>query len=328
MTSIMNPLVSIIIPTFNYGRYLKECIDSALNQTYDNIEIIIVNDGSTDNTLSILKEYQCKEYQNSIRVISHSKNRGLSAARNTGISIMNGEYAKFSDADDIMYQYSVEYLVNASKQINDKKCIVFGNLDLMNESGEIIKKFEYDDCNNMSTREKNSKLFCGVYIAPTSSLLHKSLFEYGTFDENILLNEDYDLWLRLCLVHGCTIHLLSKPIIKVRKHHKSMTKVNHYKAHKQNVAIRKNILKQLEPAQRNYYVQELKKLKKSMPIRQRFRQTYQYLMYRILGGQYTERILDKYSKLRYNRPSVFMDWELLSPIDTDRDNKLSSPPPS
>ena len=309
ITNTTNPLVSIIIPTFNYGRYLKECIDSTLNQTYDNIEIIIVNDGSTDNTLQVLKEYQTKEYQNIIRIISHSENRGLSAARNTGINNMNGEYVKFSDADDVMYLDAIEKLVNRAKQLDKKKCIVFANVDFMTISGNIIERYEYPDCNNMSTREINARLLAHYYIAPTSSLLHRSIFEYGIFDEDIKFNEDYDLWLRLCILHGCTIHLLPEPILKSRKHAESLSATTATKAYEQNNIIKNNILDQLEPSQRNYYIREIKRLEielarleRKITIRYRIRILYQNLMYKLLGGSYTIKILDKYCKLRYKRP--------------------------
>ena len=220
---------------------------------------------------------------------------------------MNGEYVKFSDADDVMYLDAIEKLVNRAKHINNKKCILFGNLDLMNESGEIIKKFKFDDCNNMSKKEINSRLLNHQYIAPTSSLLHRSIFEYGIFNKDIRLNEDYDLWLRLCILHGCTIHLLPEPILKGRKHHKSLTVTNARKAKKQDNMIRDNILNQLERHQRDYYTQELKKLKRNISMRGRFRQAYQNTMYSILGTTWTEKILNKYSMIRYNRP--FIIWQ-------------------
>ena len=304
ITNTTNPLVSIIITTFNYGRYLKECIDSALNQTYDNIEIIIVDDCSTDNTQEILKEYQ-----NNIKIITHSENKGLSAARNTGINNMNGEYVKFSDADDVMYLDAIEKLVNRAKQLDNKKCIVFANIDFMTISGNIIERYEYPDCNNMNTREINARLLVHYYIAPTSSLLHRSIFEYGIFDEDIKFNEDYDLWLRLCILHGCTIHLLPEPILKARKHTESLSAITATRAYEQNNIIKSNILDQLEPSQRNYYIREIKRLEIELAqlegkitIRYRIRILYQNLMYKLLGESYTIKILDKYCKFRYKKP--------------------------
>lgn len=92
-----NNLVSVIIPVYNVEKYLKKCLDSVVNQTYKNIEIIIVNDGSTDNSFQICKDYE-KKYHN-IKVINQN-NQGLSAARNKGIDESIGEYIAFIDSDD------------------------------------------------------------------------------------------------------------------------------------------------------------------------------------------------------------------------------------
>ncbi len=88
------PKISVIIPTFNHGHYIKKAINSIFNQTYKNFEIIIVDDGSTDNTLDIISIYG-----DSVRYI-YQENRGLAGARNTGIQASKGEYLAFLDADD------------------------------------------------------------------------------------------------------------------------------------------------------------------------------------------------------------------------------------
>ena len=88
------PVVSVVIPTYNCGRYVEEAVDSALNQTYRNLEIIVVNDGSTDDTSSRLEKYKDR-----VRIVSQA-NRGLSGARNVGIELSSGEYVAFLDSDD------------------------------------------------------------------------------------------------------------------------------------------------------------------------------------------------------------------------------------
>lgn len=91
------PLISIIVPVYNTEQYLSKCLDSLINQTYKNIEIICVNDGSTDNSADILNEYDKKDKR--VRMISQ-KNCGLSATRNTGLKNCCGEYVMFLDSDD------------------------------------------------------------------------------------------------------------------------------------------------------------------------------------------------------------------------------------
>ena len=95
-----NHLISVIVPVYNVEKYLSACIDSILNQTYKNIEIILVNDGSTDNSSSICDYYASKF--NHIRVI-HQENGGLSAARNSGIDVATGDYIAFVDSDDLLH---------------------------------------------------------------------------------------------------------------------------------------------------------------------------------------------------------------------------------
>ena len=93
-----NPTVSIIIPTYNRAHLIGRAIQSVLNQTYQNFEIIVVDDGSTDNTEEMIKEFQ--KHDKRIKYIRHEKNRGGAAARNTGIKVARGEYIAFQDSDD------------------------------------------------------------------------------------------------------------------------------------------------------------------------------------------------------------------------------------
>ena len=89
--------LSVIVPVYNTEKYLRECLDSVINQTLKDIEIICINDGSTDRSLDILKEYALKD--NRIKIID-KKNEGVAAARNDGIRIANGEFVCFMDSDD------------------------------------------------------------------------------------------------------------------------------------------------------------------------------------------------------------------------------------
>ena len=107
--------VSVIIPTYNSGKYIEECINSVINQTYTNLEIIVVDDCSNDNTLSILKKYKDKR----IKLIKLEENKGVSYARNRGIDFSSGEFICFLDSDDYWYLDKIEKQV---KFMKDKKC--------------------------------------------------------------------------------------------------------------------------------------------------------------------------------------------------------------
>lgn len=104
-----NPLVSIIIPAYNVEKYIACCLDSILQQTYNNIEIIIVNDGSTDSTLNLIRKYTNCPY---VKIINQ-KNTGLSGARNSGIMNAQGDYICFVDSDDWIERETIEKAVNA-----------------------------------------------------------------------------------------------------------------------------------------------------------------------------------------------------------------------
>ena len=105
-------LISIVVPIYNVEKYLHRCVDSLLNQTYGNYEIILVDDGSTDDSLEICDEYRLKDKR--VQVI-HQDNGGLSRARNSGIKIAKGEYIAFVDSDDWVSEYYLETLINTAR---------------------------------------------------------------------------------------------------------------------------------------------------------------------------------------------------------------------
>ena len=107
--------ISVIVPVYNVENYLTRCVDSILSQTYKNIEILLIDDGSTDASGDICNEY-CRE-DSRVSVV-HQRNGGLASARNAGIDISTGEYLTFIDSDDYVSSYYIENLVNAIKKFN------------------------------------------------------------------------------------------------------------------------------------------------------------------------------------------------------------------
>ena len=110
-------LVSVVIPVYNSEKYLEECLNSIISQTYQNVEIIAIDDGSTDSSLEILKRFSDK-----VHVISQN-NTGLASALNFGISKMNGRWFKWFSPDDIMYPCTIETLVDEAKKHPDDTII-------------------------------------------------------------------------------------------------------------------------------------------------------------------------------------------------------------
>ena len=137
----MNLLFSIIIPAYNASKYISECINSIINQTSDNYELIIIDDGSTDNTLEICNEVAKKNDR--IKVI-HQDNKGVSITRARGVAEAKGEYLVFCDSDDMLYSETLKYLENV---INKYKAdvITFGvtsnsNLLECSNNGKLYNK--------------------------------------------------------------------------------------------------------------------------------------------------------------------------------------------
>lgn len=145
-----NKKISIIVPVYNVESYLPQCIESILKQTYQNLEVILVNDGSTDNSLSICKRYQ--EQDSRVQVL-HKENGGLSDARNAGLDIATGEYIGFVDSDDFidLDMYEILY-TNAEKYDADismcwskdfpskRKCTFSSKVEVLDTKESVIKK--------------------------------------------------------------------------------------------------------------------------------------------------------------------------------------------
>lgn len=126
--------ISVVIPAYNVEKYIKECLDSILNQTFQDFEIIIVNDGSTDNTLQILRQYE-QEYSDKVRVFDQ-ENGGQSNARNNAFQYVTGKYLTYIDADDYILKDYLEKLYNCAE--NEKADLVICSYEKFKNDGTII----------------------------------------------------------------------------------------------------------------------------------------------------------------------------------------------
>lgn len=142
--------LSVIIPVYNVEKYLKRCLDSVINQTLKDIEILCINDGSTDDSSSILEEYKKKDYR---IVIINQKNKGVAVARNVGIEIAQGEYLAFVDPDDWINSEFFECLYNSAKE-NDCD-IAVGNIMRVPNKGKATPFLQYE--NTQIYEDTNSK---------------------------------------------------------------------------------------------------------------------------------------------------------------------------
>ena len=141
----MNDLISVIVPVYNVKNYLEKCLDSIINQTYKNLEIILINDGSTDESLDICYMYEKKD--NRIKVYNQ-ENHGLSYTRNRGIELARGKYIGFVDSDDVISPFMYEFLYKAINEYNSKISICdfvrFSDKPTFNESYESISLTKID----------------------------------------------------------------------------------------------------------------------------------------------------------------------------------------
>lgn len=197
------PTVSVIIATYNRAHYICDAIDSVLAQTYKDYEIIVVDDGSTDNTKEMLDKYNGK-----IRY-TYQANSGVSAARNLGVNLSKGQYLAFLDSDDMWLPEKLEKQMEAIKEdgvglVHTSKYMVDSN---GNFTGDIRPLYPakniYDLINNHN--------ICMSVLAKKDLVI-----KAGMFDEGISGSEDKDLWIRMAKLSKITF--LKEPLIKYRVH--------------------------------------------------------------------------------------------------------------
>lgn len=222
------PLVSIVIPVYNGSNYMKEAIDSALNQTYENIEIVVVNDGSRDEGKS---DAIARGYGDKIRYFP-KENGGSSSALNKGIAEMKGEWFSWLSHDDLYYpekvQKQVEYLNTLLEKEDEAelyKNVLFTACDYINGEGRIIKKSKPEKEKALS--EHIASLRGNEYLIaePTKynfygcgCLVNKRVFdETGAFDEGLRLINDLDMWTRIYM-GGYRLHYMREVLTIGRIH--------------------------------------------------------------------------------------------------------------
>jgi len=193
------PLVSVILPTYNRAWALKTAIDSVLFQNYPNIELIVIDDGSQDNTKKLLKDYK-----NQIRVLSQ-ENAGVSAARNRGIEKSRGEFIALLDSDDSWDKRKIScqmdfFMANPEALICQTQEVWIRNHKRVNP------KIKHKKPSGMIFEQ--SLNLC--LVSPSAVMMKREIFEQkGYFNEKFLVCEDYDLWLRISST--IPVFLIDKP---------------------------------------------------------------------------------------------------------------------
>lgn len=208
------PLVSVIIPCFNSEKWLSETLSSVFNQTYTNIEVIVVDDGSIDNTKKIVLNHSKKIFY------YYQKNKGPSAARNLGIKKSKGEYIAFLDSDDLWEKNKLSKQISYLENNKDVH-LVFSNVTIMNEKGDRL----YIHSNEVPSERKEiiKKFFMGQITMNTPTIVARkdSVLNIGGFDEELPLREDH--FFLMIMAHNYKLFHFKEPLVNRRVNQQSMS---------------------------------------------------------------------------------------------------------
>ena len=210
------PKVSVIIPTYNRAKYISEAINSVLNQSFKDFEIIVVDDGSTDNTRAILEPYLCKiKY-------CYQKNSGPAKARNEGIKIAKGEYIGFLDSDDLWLPEKLKFQMDFFTQ--------FPNIEILHCNLEFLKEGEILGFNfNKIGLIKGGYIFNdllllkGDIFMPCVIIKRAILDEIGLFNESLHTAEDTNMFLRIAKKYY--FGFIDKILVRIRIHQDNLTTI-------------------------------------------------------------------------------------------------------
>ncbi len=213
----MSSLVSIITPTFNSEKYIVETIQSVINQTYTNWELIIIDDASTDTTLQIIEELKAKE--NRIKIFKFPSNVGAGIARNKGIEIAKGDFIAFLDADDLWKSNKLEKQLMFMKEKN--VTVSYSSYSLIDEKGKALNKV----INALPYLDKR-KITKANYIGNLTGMYHAKVLG-KIYMPTIRKRQDWGLWLR-CIERASKAYGMLEvlAVYRVRKNSISSNKIN------------------------------------------------------------------------------------------------------
>ncbi len=212
--------VSIIIPTHNQAHYLGECIESVMSQTLKDLEIVVVDDGSTDDTPGVAREFGIYGNFKYVR----QENMGVGVARNRGMDESAGQYLCFLDSDDFYHPDKVELqakILDESPEID----FVYCDIVTVDASGqETDEAFCVGETREVLSGDIFCSLFLGGYFPPHTVMVRRAALEkFGQFDPSLGGHADYELWLRLA-AEGCNAYYLDRKLAFYRDYSTSMSK--------------------------------------------------------------------------------------------------------
>lgn len=235
------PTVSVIIPTYNYGQYITKAVDSVLNQTYSDYEIIIVDDGSTDDTALRLKEHL--DRPGSIISYHYQDNRGPAAARNRGIELSAGQYIAFCDSDDTWLPTKLAEQIGFLEG-HPEHMMVFSDFSQIKDDGEHEESyFKKREIHPERFKDHFQELIMtGMYMYPSTVVLRKKVFdEIGKFNERYRVGEDREMFMRI--TRTFPVGFVDKCLV-TRFYHVGSTSLHTFRLHSNQIILLNDILRE------------------------------------------------------------------------------------
>jgi alpha-1,3-rhamnosyltransferase len=191
------PLVSIVVVSYNQGKYIRENLDSIKAQTYPNIELIVADDASQDNSVDVFNEW-LKENNYPAQTNYHTKNTGLATTLNESVEMVTGKYVKFIAADDFLHPESIEKCVQRLEDLGEEYGMVHTNVHCIDDASKIIEdRIDLNKFNDVDKDEFRRNLLKSNTIAALSVVLRTEVLrETGLYD-NTFLVEDFYRWLKI-----------------------------------------------------------------------------------------------------------------------------------
>ncbi|VDG72429.1 family 2 glycosyl transferase [Clostridium carnis] len=211
-------MVSVIIVVYNGEKYIKEAIDSVLNQTYKDIEVIVVDDGSTDNTREIVKEYEKIIYM-------YQENKGEGSARNLGIEVSKGEYLAFLDADDLYAPDKIEKQLKILLE-NEEVDVVYNDLQVVDENLNYLNILKSEGVYDNREDLLANIIYRQIIQGPICMMMRKKCIANIKWSENLIYTVDYEYVIKLAFNHN--FKYLEEPLYIYRRHGNNLS--NRHKA--------------------------------------------------------------------------------------------------
>ena len=227
------PLVSVLLPAYNAGNFITEAINSIISQTYKNLEIIIINDGSTDDTeekINNIKDHRIKLFENEV-------NLGLIQTLNKGIELCNGKYIARMDADDISFPKRIELQVQKLEE-NSEYGICGTWFETYNGS-KLLSTSKY----NVSNDEIQIHLLYQIHLCHGTAIFRKEVLDYFKFDKNYVHAEDFELWSRIKTKYKMTN--IPEILYRVNRHENNVSVLNSKVQTKNTLRIMSNQLEDI-----------------------------------------------------------------------------------